>query len=510
MHQRSLSFGGFEYDRVSGTLSRDGELVPIGRRGALLLDAFLARPGQVLTKSELIEAVWQGLAVEESNLAVQIALLRKALRQKPGGGEWIATVPRVGYRFVDEVPILAGDVVGAPGDLDQPSLAVLPFTAIGGDPEQAIFADGLVDDIINTLSKLSGLDVIARNSSFAYKDVLADARQVARDLGVRYVMEGSLQKSGNRVRLTVQLNDAKRGGVIWSERYDRGLADIFALQDEIALSLATEMQVLLLQGEEARLRYTTTTNVEAWTYWVRGIAAAAKPTRAGENLAHARQYWEKALALDPASAALHAEVAVTHALAARYVWENRAEALAKARHHVQQALAIDPDNKTAALVTGLILVVERRYDEAVAIARDLIRHAPFTASGALWTGYILAVAGLAAEALVQFERARALNPRSHVVLLGLLGNAYRLTGRTEEAIALLEELSARAPNLGGRDLVIAYQRAGRHDEAHEAARRLLAANPDFSISSWMETQYRGDAAEFEADAAALRSAGLPD
>jgi adenylate cyclase len=510
MQQRRLTFGPFEFDRASGTVSQAGKLLSVGPRGGRLLEALLARPGEVLTKAELMDAVWPGRAVEESNLSVQIAQLRKALGNGPDGSEWIETVPRVGYRFLGEIRSAeAGAAARALDDEAGPSLAILPFT-VGADPDQGLFADGLVEDIINTLSKLSGLTVIARNSSFAYKGTPVDVRRAARELGVRYVMEGSLHKSGSRVRITVQLTDAEHGGAIWSERYDRAFADIFTIQDEIALSLATEMQVLLLQGEEARLRYTTTTNVEAWTWWVRGLAAVAKPTPAGENLAHARQYWEKALASDPTSAALHAEVAFTYALAARYAWQDRTEALEKAKAHVHQALALNPDPKSVALVTGLIHVVERRFDEAIAVARGVIKHAPFTASGAMWTGYILAVAGLAAEAVVQFERARKLNPRSHVVLLGLLGNAYRLTGRTEEAIALLEELSARAPNLGGRDLVIAYMRAGRRQEGLDAARRLLAAAPDFTIANWVKTQFRGDTVEFEADIAALRSAGLPE
>lgn len=211
----------------------------------------------------------------------------------------------------------------------------------------------------------------------------------------------------------------------------------------------------------------------------------------------------------PFSAELHAEIAITYALAARYVAQGRSVALASAKNHVEQALALDPENVTAVLATGLVLLVERRFGEAADIARHLVRRAPLAASGAMWTGYILAVAGFAAESLAQFQRARTLNPGSHVVLLGMLGNAYRLVGRTDEAIGLLEELYRRAPNLGGRDLVIAYQRAGRAEEARDAARRLLAAAPDFTVRDWIETQFRGDVVEFEADIEALRAAGLP-
>ena len=155
---------------------------------------------------------------------------------------------------------------------DKPSIAVLPFQNMSGDAEQEHFCDGLVEDIITTLSKLAGLRVIARNSTFVYKGRSVDVREAAKQLGVRYVLEGSVRKSGNRIRITAQLIDAKDGAHLWAERYDRAMDDIFAIQDEITLVLATEMQVKLTEGEQARLHYTTTTNVEAWTYWVQGMS----------------------------------------------------------------------------------------------------------------------------------------------------------------------------------------------------------------------------------------------
>ena len=187
---------------------------------------------------------------------------------------------------------------------DRPSIAVLPFQNMSGDAEQDHFCDGLVEDIITTLSKLAGLRVIARNSSFVYKGRSIDVREAAKQLGVRYVLEGSVRKSGNRIRVTAQLIDAKDGTHLWAERYDRALDDIFAIQDEITLVLATEMQVKLTEGEQARLHYTTTHNVEAWTYWVQGLASFRHAVTK-ENNASALLCWKKALTLDPASAALN-------------------------------------------------------------------------------------------------------------------------------------------------------------------------------------------------------------
>src|ERR1700730_8061397 len=171
---------------------------------------------------------------------------------------------------------------------------------MSGDAEQDYFCDGFVEDIITTLSKRAGLRVIARNSSFVYKGRSIDVREAAKQLGVRYVLEGSVRKSGDRIRITAQLNDANDGTHLWAERYERAIDDIFAIQDEITLVLATEMQVKLTEGEQARLRYTTTNNVEAWTYWAQGLSSFRQAVTK-QNNASALLCWEKALALDPAS-----------------------------------------------------------------------------------------------------------------------------------------------------------------------------------------------------------------
>ena len=189
------------------------------------------------------------------------------------------------------------------------------------DPEQEFFADGLVDDILTTLSKLSGLNVIARNSSFAFKGRNVDVRQAGKELGARYVLEGSVRKAGNRIRITVQLIDAETGTHVWAERYDRAIEDIFAVQDEITLILATEMQVNLTEGEQARMRYSSTSNVEAWNYWAQGLAHFRTGVVTKDGVGKARACWEKALALDPNSAALqrHDGVHAQHRRALRLV-----------------------------------------------------------------------------------------------------------------------------------------------------------------------------------------------
>ena len=391
---------------------------------------------------------------------------------------------------------------------EQPSIAVLPFQNMSGDLEQDHFCDGLVEDIITTLSKLAGLRVIARNSSFVYKGRSVDVREAAKQLGVRYILVGSVRKSRNRIRATVQLIDANDGAHVWAERYDRSIEDIFAIQDEITLILATEMQVRLTEGEQARLRYTTTSNVEAWTYWVQGLSYHHQAI-AKENQSSARLCWEKVLALDPTSAALNAMLGFIHCLDARFGWwDDREAAIVKARSYADRALELDPNNADGHIALGVLCLLKERYDEAVSHTRRAVQLAPGSADIANLASFILALSGCPEEALVLAQKSIALSPNHPTLYLGVLGNAYRLSGQIEEAIAAFEAYNARSPGFGLADLVIAYRENGQPEKSKDAARRLLLARRDFTIAAWLKTQVRRDKARLEADVAALRTAGL--
>ncbi len=397
-----------------------------------------------------------------------------------------------------------------PAPSDVPSIAVLPFDNMSGDPKQEVFVDGLVEDIITTLSKLSGLSVIARNSSFVYKGKAVDVRTVAKELGVRYVLEGSARRAGDRLRVTAQLIDAQSGAHVWAERYDRALDDIFAIQDEITLILATEMQVKLLEGEQARLRYSTTKNLEAWSYYAKGLAHYHKPVTK-EGLGAALPFWEKALELDPDSAALNAMLGFMHYADARFGWwDERETALRKAREYADKARALDPHNADAYTTSSLILMVQKRFDEAVVDARKAVELAPGSADTATFACFVLASAGYPEEALVHIRRAMTLSPKYPPSYLGHLGNACRLTGRIDEAIEAFKSYDARSPGFGLTDLIITYQENGQPELAKQTAKRFLAARPKFTIASWKNTQFRADTKQLEADAAALRAAGVPE
>jgi adenylate cyclase len=392
---------------------------------------------------------------------------------------------------------------------DKPSIAVLPFANISGDPEQEYFADGLVEDIITTLSKLAGLRVIARNSSFVYKGQSIDIREVAKQLGVQFVLEGSIRRGGDRIRITAQLIDASSGSHVWAERYDRAMDDIFAVQDEITLVLATEMQVKLTEGEQARLHYTTTGNVEAWTHWVKGLSHYRQAVTK-ENFTAAMSCWQMALALDPTSAALHGSIAYMHYMDARFGWwDDRQTALEKARTYSDRALELDSDNPDGHTASSLTFLLEGHYDEAAVHARRAAHLAPGSADAVAFACVVLANVGNPQEAVAHGERAMILSPNYPAYYLGQLGNAYRLAGRTEEAIAAFNSYHARSPGFGLGDLVIVYQQTDRPAEARRTAEQLLSLRRDFTIAAWAKTQFRADKAGIEADIAALRAAGLP-
>jgi TolB-like protein len=237
----TLAFGPFRLDADAGILFYGAEPTPLGQRAVALLALLLERAAAPVSKEGLIAAAWPGQAIEDSNLTVQIAAIRRIFGNTAGGADWIETLPRRGYRYVGpEVANYPERDTEPPGSLalpDKPSVAVLPFSNVGGDTEQDYFTDGMVDDIITGLSRINWLFVIARNSTFTYKGRAVDVKQVGRELGVRYVLEGSVRRLGGSLRVTGQLIDASTGAHVWAERYDRRSDDIFALQDDIAQSV---------------------------------------------------------------------------------------------------------------------------------------------------------------------------------------------------------------------------------------------------------------------------------
>src|SRR5476649_2554926 len=375
----------------------DGDLMGDGVNIAARLEG-IAKPGAICLSEDAYRQVKSRLDLEVSDLGpTQLKNISEPLRVYslqvglPAQAKAAAEKP-VRFPAIPAIP-------------DNPSIAVLPFQNMSGDAEQDYFCDGLVEDIITTLSKLPRLGVIARNSSFVYKGRSVDIREAAKQLGVRYVLEGSVRKSGNRIRITAQLIDAQDGTHLWAERYDRAMDDIFAIQDEITLVLATEMQVKLTEGEHARLHYTTTTNVEAWTCWVQGMSHHHQAVTK-EAQGQARVFWEKALAFDPVSASLNANLGLLHSFDARFGWwDERETAIEKALAYVDRALEIDLGNADAYTASSMILLFQQQHDKAVAAARKAVELAPGAAGTAEFASHVLAASGYPEEAVVLSEKA---------------------------------------------------------------------------------------------------------
>src|SRR6266581_4761276 len=431
-----IAFGSFVLDVQRGALVREGRPVAVSSKGLRLLQSLLGSPGQVLTKMDLMRAAWSDVAVEESNLSVQIAALRKQLGPAPDGGEWIATVPRVGYRFVGG---LSAQPTADMGDATatnltegehRPSIAVLPFTNLSDEREQEYFADGITDDIITALTRFRWFFVIARNSSFAYKDKSVDVKQVARDLGVRYLLEGSVRKSGPRVRISAQLIDATSGSHIWAERYDLELTELFAIQDEIAERVAGAIEPELLKTEGAQAAARHTGNMTAWDLVRRGTWHFHQVTR--ENHLRARELFREACKLDPDLPEAHIWLARVSAGVVPYGWaENPVIELQEGIQAALKAVYLDERNPYSHYAFAIVSMFSGQLEQAIRAARKAIEISPSFALGHLGLGMSLLFNGRALEAIAPLEHGLRLSPYDpqNFVWFNMLAMARLFTGR---------------------------------------------------------------------------------
>ncbi len=396
---------------------------------------------------------------------------------------------------------------------DEPSIAVLPFTNMSNEPEQEHFSDGITEDIITALSKVSDLLVIARNSTFIYKDRAVDVKQVGRDQGVRYVLEGSVRKAGNRVRITAQLVDATTGQHRWAERYDRDLADIFAVQDEITRNIVTALDVHLRKGEQARFWSSGTENLEAWEC-VRLGSDLLDAYRA-EDVPEAKRLSQRAIDLDPEYAIAWVLLAACHFHAAddsRHPEEERERALKSVRNYAQQALKLDPSCAEAYSMLGLYYLSVREFEAAAQNANKSVELAPNHAFNIANSAVILNKCGQPKRAMERIRKAMRLSPVYPTWFLVILGQASRLVGMTDTAIDAYSELISREPDslVGHVCLTSIFGELNREKESNASAAEVLKVNPDFSIKKYMEGLSYRDPAEAARFEEGLRKAGLPE
>ena len=395
---------------------------------------------------------------------------------------------------------------------DKPSIAVLPFDNLSGDPEDRFLADGLTEDIITTLSRVPDLFVIARNSTFIYKDKPVKVQQVATELGVRYVLEGSLQRSGNRLRVTAQFIDATTGHHLWADRFDRKVDDIFALQDDIAHKILIELQVKLTSGENARVASRGTNSLEAWLLRVQALAAGSNYNK--EGMLKARDLCEAAVKIDPGYARIWACLAWTHWFEARMGgWTNsRKEAVKKGIELAERAIAVDPQEPLGYIQLSYLFSVMGEYDRSIALAE----HAATLASNDYQSTAALALqlmwVGDLERAIALFEQAKRLSPKYPAWIDWMEGLAQVMAGQPEDAIKKLQRGAERAPKafLGRGRLVVGYAALDRLDEAKSETAELLKLKPGLTVSAFVEMHPFKDPAHKELLRELLIKAGLPE
>ena len=406
------------------------------------------------------------------------------------------------------------DEARAPPLAGKPSVAVLPFANLGGAAEEDYFADGMTDDLITDLAKISGLVVIARNSVFAYKGRSVPVHEVARDLGVRYVVEGSVRRAGEQIRINAQLIDAATGGHLWADRFDRSVADVFAVQDEVIRRIVDALAVRASGSEQQRLARPPTTNLEAYDYYLRAEQAAR--TGFQPKLRQALHLYEKAIALDPAFAEAYAADARTVADVCAHDYNDvLALPLARKRayEHASRALELAPDAALPFAVLAVLQAVDGRHDEALASAERAVALGPSDAEAQAALSFVLTFSGRHADAVAAVETALRLDPSLPTGDRIVAALAFLLNEEPERAVGILEYARAEAPDLDTIHVLLtaAYARAGRADDARRAAAEAIRLGPLDSVELYrlVYANFRRneDLARILDD---LRAGGLPE
>jgi adenylate cyclase len=376
---------------------------------------------------------------------------------------------------------------------DKPSIAVLPFMNMSSDAEQEFFSDGITEDLITDLSKVSGLFVIARNSSFAYKGRSVKVQDIAHDLGVRFVLEGSIRD----------------GGHLWAERFDRDLTDIFETQDEVVEKIVGVLAVTLTKTEEERLTRRGTSSLEAYEFWLRARELFSRATR--ESVAEAKALHRKAIEADPRFAAPHAGLALAGISEYASGWTDSESVLDEAERWAHRALELDPQEPVSHMALGNVLLWRRQHDAALAEFRQMTAIDPNFAQGHMATGLGLTYAGQPAEALEAFAYAMRLDPHYPAIVLHFVAQAHFALGDYDAAIRLLVERIARNPATDSSRMLLAacYGHLGRIDDARAAWAQMLEVNPDFSLAQRERVLPYKDARDFRRIAEGLAKAGLP-
>ena len=487
-------------------LSCGGERIALEPQVFDVLLYLVQNSDRVVSKDELFEKVWDGRIVSESTLTSRINAVRKAVNDNGRDQQLVRTIARKGFRFVGEVHAQLAEVKPAQGAappsehdsehprlglpvLDRTAIAVLPFVNMSGEMEQEYFSDGISEDIITALSKLRWFYVIARNSSFVYKGKSVHLKQIGDELGVGYVVEGSVRKEGDRVRITAQLNDVATGSHIWAERYDRSLADVFAVQDEITQSIVAAIEPQLYAAENFRAQRKAPDSMDAWDLVMRALSHYWRVTRQDNVVAQA--LLEKAITIDPNYGQALGVLATSHIFGAHMGWGDVATVAPIAERAALAAVEADSEDPWAHHGLAYVYLFARRFDDSLAEFEVALRLNPNFSLAQAFYGAALCYCGRWQEADLATRRALRLSPRDpfSAIYYGIAAYAQFTGHNYDEAIRLAHEsLRQRADFVGGhRVLTAAAGMSGQNEIASMALRELRRAQPNVTLA-WIANE----------------------
>lgn len=522
---RRLTFVGFEIRPDERQVLVDGNAASLGARAFDLLMCLVEHRDRMVSKDELQQHVWPGLVVEESNLTVHVATLRKLL-----GPQAITTIAGRGYRFTATVaaeanPTASQRLLSAPllsaaesrtptlsPPIDKPSLAVLPFANLSGDNAQDYFVDGVVDDITTALSRVRAFFVIARSSSFTYKGRVVDVPQVGRELGVRYVVEGSFRQAGARLRIGVQLVEAATGRLVWCQRFEGLREDIFELQDQITAQVVAAIEPRLMLAELELTRSKPTEKLQAYELCLRALPHIQHPS--------SKQEAERTFELLAQAMAMDSGYAYAKAL---YCWAHTTASGCRRITHQEaqrglpvalEVLADHRDDPTALAYAGhSVAYIGRRHEQGLRALDRALALNPNSVPALCSSGWVRAYVGDARVAIDHFQQAIRLNPMApqHSLLLTGLGYAYLISGRLDEALSILKQALLEAPEWTTTLLATTHclARLDRWEEARTASAQLLRHVPYMRISNYRAMTPFVDPTFVETHTAMLEAAGIP-
>ncbi len=520
-----LAFENFELDCDLHELRRDGVACSVEPQVFDLLQFLVENRERLVPKDELFEVIWDGRFVSDATLASRVRSARAAIGDNGKRQVLIRTVPRRGFRFVGDVTTRGMDDFNGvrlpdagpamlPSGLDKPSIAVLAFANMSEDPGQEFFADGIAEDVITALSRFRSLFVIARNSSFTYKGAAVRISQIARELGVRYVVEGSVRAAGDRVRISAQLIDAASGNHIWADQFDGRLDDVFDLQDQITEKIVVAVEPEVQMRERERARRIQPNNLDAWSLLQRGSSQSYFVNKSGQD--EAKRLLGKAVAMDPEFASAFAQLAFVNWVSIPWgLADDNATAAELARDAAKRAASLDPNEPMAHYVLGRL----HMYDGEMEMAIGEMQHAVAINSNFVWGHYGLGQAyyqgaGRAEQSLPHFDAALRLSPKDPLRWISLFGKgaALRELGEFDEAIKICR-MACQFPDAGYLpflQLASSLAAAGRFGEAKAAKDKSMQLEPSLTIRFLRGHMLGHHEVPMKSLVGNLRKAGLPE